>query len=85
MDFTEDQIQRYARHIILPEIGGTGQAKLLQSRVLVVGAGGLGRPVVQALNTVNIANGIEAGLSIVILAIILDRLCKRPAARSKAG
>ncbi len=45
MEFTDDQIQRYARHIILPEIGGTGQAKLLDARVLVVGAGGLGAPV----------------------------------------
>ena len=45
MDFTDDQIQRYARHIILPEIGGTGQSKLLDARVLVVGAGGLGAPV----------------------------------------
>ena len=44
MDFTDAQIQRYARHIILPEIGGTGQARLLKSRVLVVGAGGLGAP-----------------------------------------
>ena len=45
MEFTDDQIQRYARHIILPEIGGTGQARLLGARVLVVGAGGLGAPV----------------------------------------
>jgi adenylyltransferase/sulfurtransferase len=45
MDLREDQIHRYARHIILQEIGGTGQAKLLASRVLVVGAGGLGSPV----------------------------------------
>ena len=45
MDFSDDQIHRYARHIILPEIGGTGQAKLLDARVLVVGAGGLGAPV----------------------------------------
>lgn len=45
-DFTEQQIQRYARHILLPDIGGTGQATLLQSRVLVVGAGGLGSPVI---------------------------------------
>ena len=45
MDFTDDQIQRYARHIILPEVGGTGQERLLGSRVLVVGAGGLGAPV----------------------------------------
>lgn len=46
MDFTEDQIRRYARHIILPEMGGTGQAKLLGAKVLVVGAGGLGSPVI---------------------------------------
>lgn len=44
MDFNEEQIERYARHILLPDIGGTGQAKLLESRVLVVGAGGLGSP-----------------------------------------
>lgn len=44
MDFREDQIHRYARHIILPEIGGGGQEALLRARVLVVGAGGLGSP-----------------------------------------
>lgn len=44
MDFTEEQIRRYARHIILPEVGGLGQAKLLAAKVLVVGAGGLGSP-----------------------------------------
>ncbi|MCX8059852.1 MAG: ThiF family adenylyltransferase, partial [Aquificaceae bacterium] len=42
--FTEEQIRRYARHIILPEVGGKGQEKLLKSKVLVVGAGGLGSP-----------------------------------------
>jgi adenylyltransferase/sulfurtransferase len=46
MDFTEEQIHRYARHIILPEVGGIGQEKLLGSRVLVIGAGGLGSPVI---------------------------------------
>lgn len=45
MDFSEDQIQRYARHILLREVGGEGQAKLLESKVLVIGAGGLGSPV----------------------------------------
>lgn len=44
MDFTEDQINRYARHILLPEVGGVGQEKLMAARVLVVGAGGLGSP-----------------------------------------
>ena len=44
MEFTETQIRRYARHIILPEVGGIGQEKLLAARVLVVGAGGLGAP-----------------------------------------
>ena len=44
MDFSEDQIQRYARHILLPEVGGMGQARLLDSKVLVIGAGGLGSP-----------------------------------------
>src|SRR5512134_2157549 len=44
MDFSDQQIRRYARHILLNEIGGAGQAKLLASRVLVVGAGGLGSP-----------------------------------------
>ncbi len=42
MDFTEAQFQRYARHLILDEVGEEGQAKLMAARVLVVGAGGLG-------------------------------------------
>src|SRR5690625_6063747 len=43
----------------------------------LVGAAGLGQPVVRALNTVNIGMGFEAGLAIVILAILLDRICKQ--------
>ena len=42
--FSEEQIRRYSRHIILPEVGGKGQRKLLNSSVLLVGAGGLGSP-----------------------------------------
>jgi molybdopterin-synthase adenylyltransferase len=45
MSLTEEQIERYSRQIILPELGGVGQEKLLAGRVLVVGAGGLGSPV----------------------------------------
>lgn len=40
----EEQIRRYSRHIILPEVGGKGQRKLLESSVLMIGAGGLGSP-----------------------------------------
>ena len=42
--FTEDQIRRYHRHIILPKVGSRGQRMLLNARVLLVGAGGLGSP-----------------------------------------
>lgn len=44
MSLTENQIERYSRHIILEQIGGTGQEKLLSSKVLIIGAGGLGAP-----------------------------------------
>src|SRR6201999_1163416 len=44
MDLTDTQFERYARHLILDEVGEEGQARLLSSRVLVVGAGGLGAP-----------------------------------------
>ena len=43
--FTEQQIERYSRHIILKEVGGKGQKKLLDGRVLIIGAGGLGAPI----------------------------------------
>lgn len=45
----KDQLERYARHIILREVGGQGQQKLLAAKVLVVGAGGLGAPILQYL------------------------------------
>ena len=44
LDFTEDEIRRYSRHILLQDVGGIGQAKLKAARVLVIGAGGLGSP-----------------------------------------
>jgi len=43
-EFTEDQIKRYSRHILLPEVGGKGQVKISEAKVLIVGAGGLGSP-----------------------------------------
>ena len=44
MTFTADQVRRYARHVILPGIGGDGQRRLMEAKVLVIGAGGLGSP-----------------------------------------
>lgn len=44
LDFTEAELRRYSRHILLEEVGAIGQAKLRQARVLLVGAGGLGSP-----------------------------------------
>ncbi|MGB6085624.1 HesA/MoeB/ThiF family protein, partial [Parvibaculum sp.] len=44
MTLSDDQLERYARHIVLKEIGGPGQQKLLKARVLIIGAGGLGSP-----------------------------------------
>lgn len=49
MDFTDEQLERYARHIILRDVGGAGQTALMQAKVLVVGAGGLGSPVLAYL------------------------------------
>jgi len=44
LDFSEDEIRRYSRHILLQDVGGIGQAKLRASSVLLIGAGGLGSP-----------------------------------------
>jgi len=49
MSLSEDQIERYARHIRLDNVGVEGQEKLLKARVLVIGAGGLGSPLIQYL------------------------------------
>lgn len=72
-------------HAMPTILAGVTQCIMLSLSMVVVaalvGADGLGKPVVRALNTVNIAMGFEAGLSIVVLAIILDRVCKRPSPR----
>ncbi len=49
MALTDDQLERYARHIILKEVGGPGQQKLMAAKVLVIGAGGLGSPLLMYL------------------------------------
>jgi molybdopterin-synthase adenylyltransferase len=49
MSFDDAELERYARHIVLHEIGGAGQARLKQARAVVIGTGGIGSPVVQYL------------------------------------
>lgn len=68
MSLNEEQIERYSRHIILPEVGGKGQEKLLAGKVLIVGAGGLGSPAAlylaaAGLGTIGIIDGDNVDLS----------------------
>ena len=68
MAFTNDQLERYSRHIILKEVGAKGQKKLLNSSVLIIGAGGLGAPAALYLaaagvGTIGIADADEVDLS----------------------
>lgn len=69
-------------HALPTIMAGLTQCIMLSLSMVViaalVGADGLGKPVVRALNTVNIEKGFEAGLAIVIVAILLDRICKMP-------
>ena len=68
MAFTNEQLERYSRHIILKEIGVKGQKKLLNAKVLIIGAGGLGAPAAMYLaaagvGTIGIADADEVDLS----------------------
>jgi molybdopterin/thiamine biosynthesis adenylyltransferase len=66
--FTDEQIERYSRHIMLKEVGGKGQKKLFDGRVLIIGAGGLGSPIALYLaaagvGTIGIADADTVDLS----------------------
>lgn len=68
MAFTNEQLERYSRHIILKEIGVKGQKKLLNAKVLIIGAGGLGAPAAMYLaaagvGTIGIVDADEVDLS----------------------
>lgn len=54
MKLREDQVERYSRQIILPDVGGKGQEKLLEAKVLIIGAGGLGSPAAMYLASAGI-------------------------------
>jgi molybdopterin/thiamine biosynthesis adenylyltransferase len=54
MALSAEELERYARHIVVPEVGGPGQAKLIKAKVLVIGAGGLGAPLLLYLSAAGI-------------------------------
>ncbi|MEO5324880.1 molybdopterin-synthase adenylyltransferase MoeB [Mesorhizobium sp. CC13] len=82
-----EELERYARHIVLPEIGGPGQQKLKRARVLVIGAGGLGAPVLEYLaaagvGTLGIVDDDHVSLSNLQRQVIHDT---QSVGQSKAG
>jgi len=65
---TDEQIERYSRHIMLKEVGGKGQQRFFDSRVLIIGAGGLGAPIAlylaaAGIGTIGIADADDVDLS----------------------
>lgn len=79
MEFTEEQIERYSRHIILPEVGGEGQKRLLSSSVFVVGTGGLGSPALLSLAAAGIGRLGVADSDVVELSNLQRQVIHRTA------
>ena len=73
---SDTEVERYARHLILREVGGAGQQKLRKSRVLVIGAGGLGSPVLQYLAAAGVGTLGVIDDDIVTVAVCFDSYSK---------
>ncbi len=79
MALSDDELDRYARHIVLREIGGVGQAKLQAAKVLVVGAGGLGSPVILYLAAAGVGTIGIADFDMVSLSNLQRQIAHRTA------
>ncbi len=77
MAFTNEQMERYSRHIILQEVGVKGQKKLMNGKVLIIGAGGLGAPAAMYLAAAGV--GTIGIVDVVLSWLIWSLIC---AARS---
>jgi len=79
MSLSDDEIDRYARHIVLREVGGVGQAKFKAARVLVIGAGGLGSPVILYLAAAGVGTIGVADFDTVSLSNLQRQIAHRTA------
>jgi len=79
MALSDEELERYARHIVLREVGGTGQARLLAAKVLVIGAGGLGSPVILYLAAAGVGTIGIVDFDIVSLSNLQRQIAHRTA------
>ena len=83
MEFTEEQISRYSRHILLPEVGGKGQKKIAQAKILLVGAGGLGSPAALYLAAAGVGTIGLIDSDVVDLSVRTGQECRDGAVRHR--
>ena len=74
MELSNDEIRRYSRHLILPEVGMAGQKKFKSTSVLCIGAGGLGVPIVAGLQLADVQLILSGALPATMLALAIDSL-----------
>ena len=77
MQLNNDEIRRYSRHLILPEVGLAGQKKICSTTVLCIGAGGLGSPIAMYLAAAGVELGKQYPLPVVDHAVAREKTLQR--------